>query len=139
VIKVRKIDGEDYADDLRDMHLTCFTMNETMPDAADGQWWIAFDDDAPVGFAHLLQSKQYSNVGYLSRSGVLPTHRGNGLQKRFIRARITQARRNGWKWLRTDTRANPASSNSLISCGFRLFEPTNPWSFSDSLYFTLKL
>jgi hypothetical protein len=39
----------------------------------------------------------------------------------------------------TDTYLNPASSNSLISCGFRLFEPSNPWGARGTLYWRKKL
>jgi GNAT superfamily N-acetyltransferase len=139
LLTIRKVNGADHAADIGELHSICFSQNEHIPDPASGQWWLTFDDDEPIAFAHLLPSTWYDNAGYLSRSGVIPKYRGYGLQKRLIRARVTQARRNGWEWLRTDTRGNPASSNSLISCGFRLFEPKHPWAFSDSLYFVMRL
>jgi predicted acetyltransferase len=70
---------------------------------------------------------------------VLPSHRGFGLQKKFIRVRIRQAKALGLNWLITSTYDNPASANSLISCGFKMFNPTNPWMAKNTSYWRLKL
>lgn len=106
-----------------------------------GHWWIAYDTStgAPVGFAGMVRSKTWSDCGYLCRAGVVESHQGKGIQKRLIRVRETQARKLNWNWLITDTHVNPASANSLISCGFKIFEPTNPWAFKHSLYWRKKL
>jgi GNAT superfamily N-acetyltransferase len=69
----------------------------------------------------------------------LPSHRGQGVQKRLIRARIRQARALGWNWLITDTYLNPASANSLIATGFKMYEPSQPWGAKQTLYWRLKL
>lgn len=100
----------------------------------EGWWWLATDDGHPLGFAGLVQSSQWSDTGYLCRAGVLEKARGNGLQKRLIQARERKARALGWKWLVTDTYENPASANSLISCGFRMFKPSNPWGADGVCY-----
>ncbi len=92
-----------------------------------GWWWIAYDGDRPVGFASMDASTQWSDCVYLSRCGVIETARGHGLQKRLIRARIRKARALGMCWAITDTYENPESGNSLIRCGFRLYQPTRPW------------
>lgn len=105
-----------------------------------GYWWITYDAfNLPCAFAGLVCSVRWSNVGYLCRAGVLPSHRGHGLQKKLIRARVRQARALGWNWLITDTYQNPASSNSLIATDFKLFEPSNPWGANGTLYWRLKL
>jgi GNAT superfamily N-acetyltransferase len=126
------------ASELLYLHQECFEVDKPC-DFSKGFWWIAYDEGAPVAFGGLTQSSQYSDVGYLCRSGVLPSHQGRGLQKRLIKARERKARKLGWNWLRTDTHDNPASSNSLISCGFRLYQPYRPWAFKHSLYFRKKL
>lgn len=102
-------------------------------------WWIVWDGKYPVGYAGLAHSRQWHNTGYLCRAGIIQDYRGQGLQKRLIRARIKFARKLGFEALVTDTRKNPQSSNSLISCGFRMYEPKCPWSFTDANYWRLWL
>ena len=105
-----------------------------------GHWWIAYAEDGkPVGFAGIVRSTRWTDTGYLCRAGVLDGFTGHGLQKRLIDARLRQARKLGWNWCITDTTDNPASSNSLISCGFKLYTPSNPWSFKNALYWKYKV
>jgi GNAT superfamily N-acetyltransferase len=110
--------------------------SDAIYDVSRGHWWVAYtENDKPIGFAGLVRSNAWVDCGYLCRAGVVPSHRGKGLQKRLIKVREAQAKRLNWNWLITDTYLNPASSNSLISCGFRLYEPSEPWSFPHALYF----
>lgn len=105
-----------------------------------GHWWIACTEDGkPVGFAGLVRSHQWVNAGYMCRAGVLKSYQGHGLQKRLIQARVRKARSLNWEWLITDTTDNPASSNSLISMGFKLYQPSNPWANENSLYWRLNV
>jgi GNAT superfamily N-acetyltransferase len=104
----------------------------------EGHWWIAYDDSNPIGFCSIKQSSRWSDTAYLCRAGVLRAHRGKGIQKKLIRTRVNYARREGFTWLITDTFYNPASANSLIACGFKMFNPTNPWSFKDACYWRKK-
>jgi GNAT superfamily N-acetyltransferase len=112
---------------------------DTPYDANHGYWWIATQDGISCGFAGLVYSSWWSDCGYLVRCGVLADYRGQGLQKKFIRVRIRQAKALGLKWLITSTYDNPASANSLISCGFKMFNPTNPWMTKHTSYWRLKL
>ena len=105
-----------------------------------GHWWVAYTEDGrPVGFAGLIRSHSWSNAGYMCRAGVLLKFQGYGLQKRLIQARIRKARSLNWEWLLTDTTDNPASANSLISMGFKLYEPSKPWANKNSLYWRLNV
>jgi GNAT superfamily N-acetyltransferase len=105
-----------------------------------GHWWIAYTEDGkPVAFAGLVRSIKWGDTGYLCRAGVLDGYTGHGLQKRLISARITQARKLGWNWLITDTTNNPASSNSLINAGFKIYRPAQPWSFRNAIYWKYKV
>ena len=105
-----------------------------------GFWWIAYSEHGqPVAFCSMQGSLRWQNTGYLSRSGVMPGHRGKGLQKRLIRVRAAFARRLGWQWLITDTSDNPASANSLIACGFRMYEPRVPWGLKTSVYWRKRI
>ena len=121
------------------LHLECFPSDE-LPDFEIGWWWIAYDEKkSPIGFAGLYPSVQWAKTGYLCRAGGVESARGKGVQKALIKARLRFARKLGYEWLVTDTRRNPASSNALISCGFKLYEPSSPWGFRNSLYFRQKL
>jgi ribosomal protein S18 acetylase RimI-like enzyme len=104
-----------------------------------GWWWIAYDGPLAVGFAALHESVQWCDTAYLSRSGVMPYHRGQGLQKRLLLVRELKARRLKYRWLVTDTYRNPASSNSLISRGFRMYTPSKPWGFEEATYWRKEL
>jgi GNAT superfamily N-acetyltransferase len=99
--------------------------------------WLALEGDAEVGFASVCIT---GRMAYLSRAGVVPSHRGRGLQKRMIRARVAYAKRNGCECVITDTTtSNLASANSLITSGFKLYRPQWSWALSDSLYWRLEL
>lgn len=107
---------------------------DDLPNFAAGSWWVARRGDAVVAFAGLTPSVRWGDACYLVRSGVIPSARGRGLQRRLIQVRERHARRAGMRWLITDTFQNPASANSLIACGFRLFEPRDPWGLNGALY-----
>ena len=105
-----------------------------------GHWWIAYAEDGkPVGFAGLVRSTRWTDTGYLCRAGVMDGFTGHGLQKRLILARIKQARKLGWNWLITDTTKNPASSNSLINAGFKIYQPGQPWGFRNAIYWKYRV
>ncbi len=112
------------------LHDECFEtgqwLGKSEPDGT-GCWWIAFAKKEAAGYAELRPSITTPNAGYMARSGVLPKFRGHGLQKRLIKKRIEKARELGWDTLITDTYDNPASANSLIACGFRVYHPDKPW------------
>lgn len=109
--------------------------NDRLADVGLGWWWVIEVGKQPAGFCGLHPSLQFSDAGYLCRAGVRPEFRGNGLQRKMIQLRERAARRLGFRWLVTDTaRWNLASANSLAGAGFRLYEPSHPWGFRDSLY-----
>jgi len=118
---------------------------ETLPydspyDPIKGVWFIAYSESGdPAGYAGVVQSTQWGDTAYLCRAGVLYRYRGNGLQKRLIKARIRAAKTMGFNWLISDTSDNAPSANSLIAAGFRMYDPSKPYALSNSLYWRLKL
>jgi predicted acetyltransferase len=108
-------------------------------DTNHGYWWIATQNGVDIGFAGLVHSSRWSDCCNLIRAGVVPDHRGQGLQKKFIRVRIRQAKALKMNWIVTSTYDNPASANSLISCGFKMFNPSKPWMTRHTSYWRLKL
>lgn len=135
-VVIRAVDGLDLdiADEIRAMHVTCFPFEYSKELTDHGFWWIGYDGDEPVCFAGLWRSHNYANAGYLCRAGVLPTHRGTGLQRRLVRVRERKAKAIGWRLLVSDTNDNPPSANTLIRCGYRTFAPEKRWALPGSVY-----
>lgn len=113
--------------------------NDKPYDTTSGYWWIATKNGVDIGFAGLVHSSRWSDCCNLIRAGVVPDMRGQGLQKKFIRVRIRQAKALKMNWIVTSTFDNPASANSLISCGFKMFNPSKPWMTKHTSYWRLKL
>ena len=138
-ISIRRIDGAKEKELLIALQKRILPGDEPDP-VEHGFWWIAKTDTGlPVGFCALKPSSKWSDTMYLSRSGVLWAFRGQGFQKRFIRVRERFAKELGMNWLISDTYFNPPSSNSLIKCGFKLFQPTEPWGFKTALYWRKRI
>ncbi len=136
--RVSRVRLEARAETIRRLHGACFPDDRPYR-PFDGHWWIVWSGGEAVGFAGIRPSRQWSDTVYLCRAGVLPEHRGKGLQKRLIRVRLKLAREIGFQWAITDTRRNPASANSLIACGFRMFHPSSPWGYTDACYWVRRL
>ena len=134
--RIREVDGDDEADELTSLHLQTFGDHEPMADFGEGYWWLAYFEGHPIAFAGVGESILDDGIGYFSRVGVLSKHRGNGLQTRLMRALESKARRVGWKRIVTDTHNRPYSANNIIAAGYKLYTPTYPWSFPNSLYWT---
>jgi GNAT superfamily N-acetyltransferase len=138
---VKKVDIRVQANQTTLLFLQRKILPEDTPYQPDrGHWWIAYAEcGKPVGFAGLVRSTRWTDTGYLCRAGVMDGFTGHGLQKRLISARIKQARKLGWNWLITDTTNNPASSNSLINAGFKIYQPGRPWGFKNAIYWKYKV
>lgn len=113
---------------------------EIAPPPLDGRaWWLAWDGRRPIGFAGLLLA---GHVAYLSRAGVVESARGKGVHHDLIRTRIEYARERGARAVLTYTMGdNARSANNLISEGFRIYVPDEPWFEDDSgvVYWRLAL
>ena len=104
---------------------------------ADSLWWIVWHNQQPVAYAglRLCQAKQNLGLAFLCRVGVLPAHRGRGLQKRLIRARERAARQLAVNELVTYCVPwNSPSLNSLIACGYKFYRPTTRYGGTGSVY-----
>lgn len=125
--------------------LLCYLQKKILPSDTifkpdRGYWWIVYTEDGkPIAFAGIVKSTKWTDTGYLCRAGVLDGFNGHGLQKKLIFARLRQARKMGWNWVITDTTNNPASSNSLIHTGFKIYKPRSPWSLRNAIYWRYKV
>lgn len=108
----------------------------------DSLWWLVWRGKEAVGYAGLrpCQNPQNAGLGFLCRVGVLPRHRGRGLQKRMIAVREAAAKRLGLRELVTYCVPwNSASINSLVACGYRFYRPETKWGGSSSVYLRKRL
>ena len=130
------MDGRDdeVADILAELHRLTFFNGAPIPPFDRGQWWLAFSEATPVAFAGVVPSTHVRNAGYFCRVGVLQPHWGHQLQLRLMRAMEARARRNGWRWLVSDTTGSVASANNFIRAGYQMYCPPCPWAFADTLY-----
>lgn len=136
-IRIRRVNGPAHAGELYELQAKCLP-SDTPCSVDIGEWWIAFEEDEAIAFCCLSRSYRYSNCGYLARSGVILAHRGHGLQKRLIRARVRRARQLGYRLVFTDTLRNPESANSLIRCGFKTYNPAKPYGKSMAMIYWRK-
>lgn len=107
-----------------------------IPAKLDGShWFVAWEKGVPLAFGGIAF---WSNgKAFLSLAGVLPEHRGRGLQKRLIKARIAYARKWGVRQVVTYTVVNnPESMRSLIRCGMLPYTPKTPWVGKRVVYFS---
>lgn len=137
--RIQEVDGDDeeIADTLLELDRLAFPgdLGGKTPDFSVGHWWLVLARGEAVGYAGLTQSSWHHTAGYLKRVGVRRDHTGNGLQRRLIDVRINRARKNGLRYVITDcTTCNPASANSLMKRGFKIFMPDNPWALTHSIY-----
>lgn len=102
----------------------------------NGRWWLLKHDGKVVGYAgaRILPAPDVATL-YMCRAAVAREHRGHGLQKRLIRVRLNWGRTQECKTAITYTMRNPASANSLIACGFRVYAPETPWVEGDGITF----
>ncbi len=127
--RIQRIDPTKWAEEIKRIQRLTLP-NDKLKGPKYGEWWLVFDPAGKVvGFAILAPSTRYADCAYLARAGVDPAHRGHGLQRRLIRARLRHAKKQGKRWVFTDTYQNPKSANNLISCGFEAFTPKKVWGY----------
>ena len=144
VYRIREVDAsdDDIAELIHELHDEVFGDSAPPVDPERGHWWLLYDVDGSrevAGFCGLTPTYSDPTIGYLKRAGVLPMHRGKGLQRRLVRVREARARRNGWTHIVTDTTDNPPSANNLISCGYRIYRPPQPWGYPETIYWSKAL
>lgn len=140
-MRVVEVDGPACRADIERLHTDLFGGGRSaVPLLHKGYWWLAYEGGEVVAFAGLVHSSHYQKTGYLCRAGVAGHSQGQGIQKKLIRARVAKARRLGWHFAMCDTHTrNPASANSLISCGFKMFVPFRKWNGRDHVYWQRRI
>mgnify|MGYP005817375731 CR=1 FL=1 len=139
---IRPVDGDDEAnyETLCELHDEIFVDTAPLVDFAKGQWWLALSGAEPVGFVGITPASYMPHTGYLSRVGVVGRHRGQGLQRRLMRACDRHAKREGWGTIYTDCASfNVQSANNLFRAGYALFRPDPLWCGEEWLYWRKRL
>jgi len=130
-VAIRQVTGTTELAAVERLQAAVFTPSDRVP-VTGRVWWLGWDGSKPVAFAGL---RLVEDAAFLCLSGVLRTHRGRGLQVHLIQTRERFARRTGATACITYTVPdNPASGNSLIRAGFRLYEPQFAWCGRGVLY-----
>lgn len=137
-IRVRLATDEEL-DDVRALDRELLKAYEATPDTV---YYVAEACDvltglgSIVGYGGVRLPPQWPGVAFLSRAGVLPEYRGQGIQKRLIRARVAWAKRSNQAThaITYTNYYNPASSNALIAAGFKLYVPSPLYVGDDFLY-----
>lgn len=128
---VHRVAFEDFADEILELDKRHFLGEPDLVPHEFHEWWVATDSAGDVVGCAGLRPWRWSPPGerwaFLSRACVDGHARGARLQRRFIHARRLFARTSGFTRAITYTAPwNAASMRSLISAGFRPFEPANP-------------
>lgn len=136
MMEIREIDGVACAAQLRALN----ALEPKFPELQErhfttGHWWLALAGTEVAGFAGLVPFVPFALVGYLKRALVLPPHRGQGLQRRFLAVREAKARALGWTTIVTDAGINNVNSQrNLEAAGYVRCEPEQRW-YEPSAYF----
>lgn len=108
-------------DAIKALHRLTFPA-DLYPDMDKCLWWIVKDGATPVAFAGVCRGYVYAeslaDAIVLERCGVIEEYRGQGLQARLIKARLSMARWLGYKAAVTYTYCNPRSTANLLAAGF---------------------
>jgi predicted GNAT family acetyltransferase len=104
-------------------------------------WWGVFTSSGQlIGVGGMLQSAIEEDTFYLNRSYIQPEHRGHGLQRKLIKARVARAKELKGAFATSDTFNSPHSTNNLLGCGFRAYSPAEPWRGTDgTVYWRVRL
>lgn len=130
-----ELTGDHRKGDIGRLDAVCFPKRPCAWPGPDGtMWWLALDiNHRPAGYCALAPFGD--NTGWLYRAGVLPEHRGHGLQQWFIAARERAADKLGWHTVVTNVNPESVGSiNNLVSAGYRCFRPDVLWDGEGRVY-----
>lgn len=139
--RVARVDGIEEHETIGALAKLCAAGDETFaPKTEAGDWWLVYADDVAVGFAGIRDATTEPEASFLCLAGVVPEHRGRGLQRRLIHARVQRARQLGKRaalsWVAD---WNVRSANNLVAAGFRLYWPAQRFGDKETVYFRKEL
>lgn len=117
-----------------ELHAATFPSDEFF-NHTKNYYWIAYEGRKPVGFA--MATDFGKGILFLSRAGVLPKYRGNGLHRRLIHVREKFAKRNNSfnSIITYTTISNYQSFSHLIKLNYEIYKPEYSYAGKDVFYF----
>lgn len=131
-MKTIQADVAKHLDKLEWLHRHCFP-KDPIPDWSVGSWWITWEEGKPIAFIGVEPVQSWKESLYISRVGVVASHRGKGLQSRLM-SKVCTAAKGLYKWVISTTFENPASANNFIRCGFTTYLPATSWGAAGTIY-----
>ena len=131
-ITIRKTTNPDHIKQIEAMDAFIFDDGSYLVESMDGylHYWIAWCKGQPIGYA--VAEEYQDGIVFHARSAVLEKYRGQGLQKRLIKARETIS--NITLFMTYISVENPASINSFISQGYKAHTPDYFYGGQEMLY-----
>ena len=99
-------------------------------------WWVIEIEGKIIAYCGSIYSER---ICLFNRAWVHKDYRGKGLQKRMIKARVKEAKKQCGICVTYTTKNNFASANNLIRAGFTLFCPQYLYAGEEMLYFRKQL
>lgn len=96
------------------------------------EWWIIEQGNIIIAYCG---SWYKDGICMFNRAWVHPDYRGQGIQKRMIKARLRAAKRYGNTAITYTTVDNDKSANNLIRFGFKLYVPEYKYAGKEMVYF----
>ena len=95
-------------------------------------WWAIEDKGKIVAYCGCIYSE---GICIFNRAWVSKKHRGKGIQRKMIQARLSAAKKYCHVAITYTTFDNTHSANNLIKTNFLLYVPSFAYAGNDKLYF----
>lgn len=133
-MQIRRVTNSTQLQKIAAMDAICFPNDDPISDWHESDWYLVYEGGDILGYGS--KKELAGDITYLNRVGVLPAHRGKGIQRKLLDRRIKDSQ--GSTIITYTVNSNPASSNNLIRKGFLLFIPENQWVEGEVLYWIKK-
>ena len=102
-------------------------------DVEDHDWWLALEDNIPIGFAGV--EKWSDGFYYLALIGTMEEHQHRGHGHLLLQRVCRDVKKWGAAGIKSDSMwMNTPSNRMFIKSGFTLFDPEDGWRNGRSLY-----
>jgi len=130
---------QDDIESIEQMDRVCFPFDkEYMFSWEKNVSWVSIDKSELVGYLSVHPLRR--GVWFFSRVGVMPSHRGQGLQRKLMATMERHGRAAGWRSIVTYTAGhNGYSTHNILSAGYRTYEPRKSYVGWECVHMRKKL